>query len=71
MVAKPTTLTHKVAIELQLVVECFTICCYRSRRPVRKLLDTPSYAVVKLLLSSPEHEAKLHAFQTSNVIADG
>jgi hypothetical protein len=25
------------------VAECFTICSSRSRRPVRKLLDTPSY----------------------------
>jgi hypothetical protein len=39
MVAKLTRLTHKIAIQLHLVAES----SYRSRRPVRKLLDTPSY----------------------------
>jgi hypothetical protein len=43
MAAKLTRLTHKVAIRLHLVAENFTICSSRSRRPVRKLLDTPSY----------------------------
>jgi len=41
MVAKPTRLTHKVAIQLHRVAESRTICSCRSRRPVRKLLDTP------------------------------
>jgi len=35
-------LTHKIAIQLRLVVESCNICSCRSRRPVRKLLDTPS-----------------------------
>jgi len=30
---------------LQLVAESCTICSSRSGRPVRKLLDTPSYPV--------------------------
>jgi len=30
-------------IQLHLVAESRTICSSRSRRPVRKLLDTPSY----------------------------
>jgi len=30
-------------IQLHLVAESCTICNSRSRRPVRKLLDTPSY----------------------------
>jgi hypothetical protein len=43
MAAKLTTLTHKIAIKLHLVAESSTICSSRSRRPVRKLLDTRSY----------------------------
>jgi len=43
MAAKLTMLTHKIAIQLHLVAEGCTTCSSRSRRPVRKLLDTPSY----------------------------
>jgi len=43
-VAKLPRLTHKIAIQLHLVAESGTICSTRARRPVRKLLDTPSYA---------------------------
>jgi hypothetical protein len=43
MAAKLTRLTHKIAIKLHLVAESCTICSSRSRRPVRKLLDTPAY----------------------------
>jgi hypothetical protein len=43
MVAKLTGLTHKIAIQLHLVAESCTICGSRAKRPVRKLLDTPSY----------------------------
>jgi hypothetical protein len=46
MAAKLTRLTHKVAIQLHLVVESCTICSSRSTRPARKLLHTPSYYVV-------------------------
>jgi hypothetical protein len=42
MAAKLTRVTHKISIQLHLVAENYTICSYRSRRPVRKLLDTPS-----------------------------
>jgi len=35
--------THKVAIQLHLVADSCTICSCRSRRPVRKLVDTLSY----------------------------
>jgi hypothetical protein len=54
MAAKLTRLTHKVAIQLHLVTESCTICSSRSRRPVRKILDTPSYLafVFMLVLSS-------------------
>jgi hypothetical protein len=48
MAAKLTRLTHKIAIQLHLVVENCTICSSRSRRPVRKLLDTPSYEVTSV-----------------------
>jgi len=43
MAAKLTRLTHKIAVQLHLVVDSFTICRSRSRRPVQKLLDRPSY----------------------------
>jgi len=44
MAAKLTRLTHKIAIQLYLVAENCTIYSPRSRQPVRKLLDTPSYS---------------------------
>jgi hypothetical protein len=44
MAEKITRLTHKIAIQLHLVAESCTICSSRSRRPVRKLLGTPSYS---------------------------
>jgi hypothetical protein len=43
MAVKLTGLSHKIAIQLHLVAESCTTCSSRSRRPVRKLLDTPSY----------------------------
>jgi hypothetical protein len=43
MAAKLTRLTHKIAIQLHLLAESCNICSSDSRRPVRKLLDTPSY----------------------------
>jgi len=52
--AKLTRLTHKLAIQLHLVTGILTIGSSRSRRPVRKLLDLPSYFIsyckCKLLL---------------------
>jgi hypothetical protein len=45
MAAKLNRLTHKIAMQLHLVAESCTICSSSSRRPVRKLLDTPSYIV--------------------------
>jgi len=42
MAAKLTRLTHKIAIQLHLVADSCIICSFRSWRPVRKLLDTPS-----------------------------
>jgi len=43
MMVKLTRLTHKIAIQLHLMAVSCTICSSRSRRPVRKLLDTHSY----------------------------
>jgi hypothetical protein len=43
MAAKISRLTHKIAIQQHLVAESCTICSSRSRRPVRKLSDTPWY----------------------------
>jgi hypothetical protein len=40
---KLTRMTHSIAIQLHLMAESFTICSSRSRWPVRKLLDIPSY----------------------------
>jgi hypothetical protein len=42
MAAKLTRPTHRIVIQLHLVAESCTICNSRSRRPVRKLLDTAS-----------------------------
>jgi hypothetical protein len=47
---KQTSMTHKIAIQLHLVAESCTICSSRSRRPVRKLSDTPSYFHISDLL---------------------
>jgi len=41
--AKLTRLTHKIPVQLHLVTESWTIYSSRSRRPVRRILDTPSY----------------------------
>jgi hypothetical protein len=46
MAAKLTRLTHKIATQPHLVAESCTICSSRSRRSVRKLLDTPARAFV-------------------------
>jgi len=43
MAAKLIGLTHKIAIQLNLLTERCTTCSSRSRRQVRKLLDTASY----------------------------
>jgi hypothetical protein len=48
MAAKLTRLTHKIAIQLQLVAQSCTICSCRSRWPVLKLFDTPSYVAMSL-----------------------
>jgi hypothetical protein len=65
MAAKFARLTLKIAIKLHLVAESCTICSSRSRRPVRKLLDTLSYVVLKKKTNSmkqgPSCKAKSHS----------
>jgi hypothetical protein len=51
MAEKLTRLAHKIAIQLRLAAESSTICSSRSRRPVRKLFDTPSYVDIALNLN--------------------
>jgi len=46
MAAKLTRLSHKIAIQLHLVAKSCAICSSGCRRPVRKLLDAPSYTPV-------------------------
>jgi hypothetical protein len=46
MAAELTTLTHKMAIQLHLVAESYTISSSRCRRPVWKLLDTHSSILI-------------------------
>jgi len=46
MAAKLTRLTQEITTELRLVVESCAICSSRSRRAVRKLLDTTSYILI-------------------------
>jgi hypothetical protein len=43
MEAKLIRLAHKIAIQLHIEAESCTVCSSRSRRPVWKLLDIPSY----------------------------
>jgi len=45
MVAKFIRLTHKIVIQLHLVVESCTIWNSHFTQPVQKLLDTPLYVV--------------------------
>jgi hypothetical protein len=52
MAAKLTRLTHKIAIQLHLAAESCTICNSHSRRPVRKLLNIPSYIDVEICLTA-------------------
>jgi len=61
MAAKLTRLTHE--IRLDLVAESSTIYSSRSRQPVRKYLDTPSYCTLYITV----HD--LHALTASSQVA--
>jgi hypothetical protein len=61
MAAKLTRMIHKIAIQLYLVAESCTICSARARRPVRKLLDAPSYIKYSMTASiSSPHSSRRH-----------
>jgi hypothetical protein len=49
MAAKLTRLTQKIAIQLHVVAESCNNCSSCSRRPVQKLLDTPSYTTERYM----------------------
>jgi hypothetical protein len=50
MAGKLSRLTHKITLQLHLVAESHTICSSCSRQPVQKLLDTPSYVNLFIIL---------------------
>jgi len=64
MAAILTRETHKIAIELHVVAESFTICNSRSRRPVRKPLDTVSLICLSPTINATKNEiyVTLHNF---------
>jgi len=74
MAAKLTRLTHKLAIKLHLVADSCTIS--HSRRPVRKLSDTPLHSSIWIicLLFHVILSQMIHCNQTktdcSNVTCD-
>jgi hypothetical protein len=68
MAGKLIILTHKIAIQLHLVTESCTICSFRSRMPVRKLLDTPSY--IPLLSGHNFHVKTLYEPMSSTLKFD-
>jgi hypothetical protein len=55
------------SIQLHIVTENCTICSSRSRRPVRKLLDTPSYAI-HLLNCGVVTGIKIHIYRTMPIL---
>jgi len=60
MASKLTRLTRKIVIQLHLVAESCIISINRSRRPVRKLLDTTSH------FTSEQEKAARVAIQDGN-----
>jgi hypothetical protein len=53
MATKLTRLTHRIATQLHLVAQSCSICSFRSRRRVRKLLDTLSYIIMMRYFADP------------------
>jgi len=60
MAAKLTRLTHKIATQLHVVAESCTIYSSYSRRPVRKLLDTPARVLQRSQVS--------HSYETKGKV---
>jgi len=74
MAAKLTRLTHKIAIQLHLVAESCTICSSCSRRPVRELLDTPSYIMCfesQSYEGRSESDIRIYDVRLSTIDPDG
>jgi hypothetical protein len=70
MVAKLTRLSHKIAIQLHLVVESCTICSSCPRQPVQKLLDTLLYRDERLTITCSLHyhpPPLLKSYETQNL----
>jgi hypothetical protein len=67
MAARFTRLTHKIAIQPHLVADSCTICSSHSRRPVQKLLVTPSYINEPLLFVCPSPDYKWLIFMKLGV----
>jgi len=65
-----TRLTHKNGIQLNLVAESCTICSSRSRRPDRKLLDTPSYIFISVINGQRQElrAQSLHLIVTTHTV---
>jgi hypothetical protein len=57
MAAKLTRLTNKIAIQLRLMAESYSICSSRSWRTVQKLLGTLSYKFIEPFFTT-EYEGK-------------
>jgi len=55
MAAKLTRLTLIIAIQPHLVADSCSVCSFRSRRPVGKLLDTLSYIILNFSWKSSNH----------------
>jgi hypothetical protein len=65
MAAKLTILTHKIAIQLHLVAENCTTCSSGARRPIRKLLVTPSYIKSCRIVAVRCHRSKFCCHMTN------
>jgi len=71
MAARLTILTHKIAIQVHQVAGSCIICSPRSRRPVRKLSDTPSYDILSLINSRPATAGLILLRTKSHSLGDG
>jgi hypothetical protein len=66
MAAKLTRPSHKIATQLHLVAESCNICSSRSRQPIWKVLDTPSYVICLVLCVSRIRPSGLLRFRISS-----
>jgi hypothetical protein len=71
MAVKLTRMTHKIAIQLHLVVKSFTTWSSRSRWPVRKLLDTLVLCFKAYGICHTSSHTHLHDHWSSEVMNHG